>query len=75
VLHIDDLMARQQADASTRRFQEFEIVEPVVDALQQALRDTVARQFLLGKEGVALFPSQGKEVIAVDRIKELVGEG
>jgi hypothetical protein len=75
VLHVDDLMAGQHADATTRRFQELEVVEPVVNALQQTLRYTVARQLLLGKEDVALFLTQAEEVIAVDRIEELVGEG
>src|SRR2546423_3241943 len=47
VLQVDDLMAGQQADSATRGFQELEIVEPVIDALQQALRYAVARHPLL----------------------------
>jgi len=70
-----DLIARQQSDATPRRFQELEVVEPVVNALQQARRYAIARQFLLGEQGVALFRTEAEEIVAVNRVKELVGEG
>src|SRR6202022_4469599 len=67
-------MARTQADATPGRFQELEVVEPVVYALQQDRRYPVARQLLLGKQGIALLRTKAEEVVAVNGVKELVGE-
>src|SRR4030081_2911564 len=68
-------MPGEQVDTPTCGFEELEVVEPVVDTLQQTLRDAIARQLLLIEEGIPLVPRQREEVIAVDRIEELVGEG
>ena len=74
MMHIDDLVTRQQDDAPPSLIQKLEVVEPVVNALQQHRRYTVARQPLLGKEDFPLIRSQREKVIAIGRVEELVGE-
>src|ERR1700730_7535712 len=68
-------MARQQSHTTPRGFQELEAIQPVVKALDQHRRYAIARQLLLREQDVALLRSKAEEVIAVNRVIELVGEG
>src|SRR2546427_571965 len=75
MLHVDDLVTREQEDAPPSLLQELEVVEPVVNALQEDRRYAIARQPLLGKEDVALFRSQREKIIAIGGGGELGCEG